>query len=159
LDVDNDADNNDNDDIVEQNAREESDAHSDVDDDTDDDDDAIITWRSLPLSRYKEFLRRQAWFATNSPDFNGDKIGNNGKIDEDKDNSSIGSISSGVDFGPIIEDLQLICQNGRIRSSTGSYFTVDSNFFFTESDIRFTVQHFPGSFFCQYFEGPWPNFH
>ena len=98
-----------------------------------------------------------------SPDYNGNNNGNNGDIDEDDDDSSIGSLSSvdfnGVDFGPIREDLQLICQNGRIRSSTGSYFTVDSNFFFTESDIRFTVQHFPGTYLCQYFEGPWPNFH
>ena len=98
-----------------------------------------------------------------SPDYNGNNNGNNGDIDEDDDDSSIGSLSSvdfnGVDFGPIREDLQLICQNGRIRSSTGSYFTVDSNFFFTESDIRFTVQHFPGTFLRQYFEGPWPNFH
>ena len=148
--------------IVKRNTREDSNAHSDVDDNADDNDDATITRRPLPLSRYEEFLRRRAWFATNSPDYNGDNNGNNSKIDEDDDNSSIGSISSvdfdGVDFGPIIEDLQLIRQNGRIRSSTGSYFTVDSNFFFTESDICFTV-HFHGSFLCQYFEGPWPNFH
>jgi hypothetical protein len=163
LEVDNDADDNDDDDIVERNACEESDAHSDVDDKADDDNNATITWRSLPLSRYKEFLQCRAWFATNSSDYNGDNNSNNGETDEDNDDSSIGSISSvdfdGVDSGSIIEDLQLICQNGRIHSSTGSYFTIDSNFFFTESDICFTVQHFPGSFLRQYFEGPWPNFH
>ena len=162
-DVDDDADKNNDDNIVERNAREESDAHSDIDDDADDDNDATITRRSLPLSQYEEFLRCRAWFAMNSPDYNGDNNGNISEIDEDNDNSSIGSISSvdfnGVDFGPIIEDLQLIRQNGRICSSTGLYFTVDSNFFFTESDICFTVQHFPGSFLRQYFEGPWPNFH
>jgi hypothetical protein len=163
LDVDDDADDNENNDIVERNAREERDTHSDVDDDADDKDNATITWRSLPLSQYKEFLQCRVWFATNSPDYNGDNNGNNGNIDKDDDDSSIGSISSvdfdGVDFGPILKDLQLICQNGRICSSTGFYFTVDSNFFFTKSDIRFTVQHFPGSFLRQYFEGPWPNFH
>ena len=98
-----------------------------------------------------------------SPDYNGDNNGNNGDYNEDDVDSSIGSISSvdfdGIDFGSILEDLQLICQNGHIRSSTGSYFTVDSNFSFTESDIRFTVQHFPGTFLHQYFEGPWPNFY
>ena len=162
LDVDNDTD-DDNDDIVECNAREECDTHYNIDDNADNDDNATITWRSLPISRSEEFLRRRAWFAYTSPDNNGDNNGNKGDIDEDDDDSSIGSISSvdfdGVDFGPILEDLQLIRQNGCIRSSTGSYFTADSNFFFTESDIRFTVQHFPGTYLCQYFEGPWPNFH
>ena len=163
LDVDDDADDNDVDVIVKRNACEERDAHSDVDNDADDDNNATITWRSLPLSRYEEFLQCRAWFATSSPDYNGDTNGNNGKIDEDNDDSSIGSISyvdfDGVDFGPIIKDLQLIRQNGCIRTSTGSYSTVNSNFFFTESDICFTVQNFPRSFLHQYFEGPWPNFH
>jgi hypothetical protein len=163
LDVDDNTDDNDDDNIVERNSREESDAHSDIDNNADDNNDATITWRSLPLSRYEEFLQCRAWFATNSPDSNGDNNVNNGKIDKNNDNSSIGSISSvdfdRVDFGPIIEDLQLIRQNRCIRSSTGSYFSVDSNFFFTESDIRFTVKHFPGSFLHQYFEGPWPKFH
>ena len=161
FDVDVDAD--DDDAIVERNAREERNAHCNIDDNTDNNNDATITWRSLPLSRYEEFLQCRAWFATNSSDYNGDNNSNNGETDEDNDDSSIGSISSvdfdGVDSGSIIEDLQLICQNGRIHSSTGSYFTVDSNFFFTESDICFTVQHFPRSFLRQYFEGPWPNFH
>ena len=79
-DVNDDADDNNNDNIVERNAREESNAHSDIDDDADDNDDATITRRSLPLSRYEEFLRRHAWFATNSPDYNGDNNGNNGKL-------------------------------------------------------------------------------
>ena len=163
LDVNNNAANNNDNNIVKRNAREERDAHFDVDEDTDDDEDATITWQSLPLSQYKEFLRHCAWFATNSPDYNGDNNGNNGEIDKDNDDSFIGSLSSvdfnGVDFGPIIEDLQLIRQKRRTRSSIGSYFTIDSTFFFTESDIGFTVQDFPGSFLCQYFEGPWPNFH
>jgi hypothetical protein len=163
LDVDNVADDIDDNDIVERNSCEESNAHSDLANDADDDDDATMSWRSLPLSQYEEFLQRRAWFATNSPDSNSDNNGNNNKIDEDDDDSSIGSVSSvdfdGVDFGPIIEDLQLIRQNGRIRSSTGLYFTINSNFVFTESGIRFTVQHFPGSFLHQYFEGLWPNFH
>ena len=145
-----DAGDNNDDNIVERNPHEERNAHSDVDDDADDGDNATITWWSLPLSQYEEFLRRRAWFASNSPDYNGDNNGNSGKIDEDDGGSSIGSISStdfdGFDFGPIIEDLQLIHPNWCIRSSTGLNFTVDSNFFFTESDICFTVQHFPGSF-------------
>ena len=103
------------------------------------------------------------WFISTSPDYNGNDSGNNVNDNKDDNDSSIGSISSvdfdGVDFGPILEDLQLICQNGRICSSTGSYFTINSNFSFTESNIRFTVQHFPGTFLRQYFEGPRPNFH
>ena len=134
---DNTDDNNNN--IVKHNAREECDAHSDVDNNADNDDNVTITLQSLPLSRYEEFLLLHTWFTLTSPDYNGDNNGNNDDIEEEDNDSSIGSTSSidfdGVDFGPILEDLQLICQNGQIRSSTGSYFTVNSNFFFTESDI------------------------
>ena len=103
------ADNDNNNDIVKRNACEERNAHSNVDDDADNDDDATITWRSLPLSRYKEFLPRCMWFASTSPDYNSDNNSNNGDIDKDNDDSSISSIPSidfnWVDFGPILEDL------------------------------------------------------
>ena len=56
--VDNNADDDDN--IVERNACEECDTHSIIDKNADADNDATITWRSLPLSLYKEFLRRHA---------------------------------------------------------------------------------------------------
>ena len=64
LDVDDNTDDIDDDNIVERNSCEESNAHSDVADNADDDDDATITRRSLPLSRYEEFLQRRGWFAT-----------------------------------------------------------------------------------------------
>jgi hypothetical protein len=59
LDFDDDADNNNNNNnnnIAKRNAREERSAHSDVDDNADGGNNATITWRSLPLSQYKEFL-------------------------------------------------------------------------------------------------------
>jgi hypothetical protein len=50
LDINNDAEDNDDNGIVERNSREESNDPSDVDDDADDNNDATITWQSLPLS-------------------------------------------------------------------------------------------------------------
>jgi hypothetical protein len=79
------------------------------------------------------------------------------------DQSSISSVSTvdfnGVEFGPIIQDLRLIRQNGRIRLPNGTYHSVDSRFSFTPSQIRYTVTCYPGTFLRRYFRGPWPNFH
>jgi len=76
------------------------------------------------------------------------------------DDSSLSTVDfEGVDFAPILADLELIRQNGRIRGSSGSYYSVDSNFQFNEEDIRFTVVNYPGTFLRQYFGGPFPNFH
>jgi hypothetical protein len=76
------------------------------------------------------------------------------------DDSSLSTVDfEGVDFAPILADLELIRQNGRIRGSSGSYYSVDSNFQFNEEDIRFTVVNYPETFLRQYFRGPFPNFH
>ena len=92
FDVDVDAD--DDDAIVERNAREERNAHCNIDDNTDNNNDATITWRSLPLSRYEELLQYHMWFASTSPDYNGNNNGDKGDKDADDNDSSIGSISS-----------------------------------------------------------------
>ena len=79
------------------------------------------------------------------------------------DQSSLSSVSTvdfnGVDFRPIIQDLRLIRQNGRIRLPNGTYHSIDSSFSFTPSEIRYTVTCYPGTFLRRYFRGPWPNFH
>ena len=83
-----------------------------------------------------------------------------GEVDVHNDDSSISTTVDfdGVDFAPILADLELIRQNGRIRGPTGSYYSVASDFGFTEDEIRFNVINCHGSFLRQYFRGPWPNF-
>jgi len=80
--------------------------------------------------------------------------------DED-DHSSLSSIDfDRFDFAPILADLELIRQNGRMRNTTtGSYHSVDSSWRFTESQIRGAVRHYPDSFLREYFVGTFPNFH
>ena len=90
------------------------------------------------------------------------KITQTGKASFYADNAAVNSGSfdfNGVDFGPILQDLRLIRQNGRIRTPNGTYYTVDSDFSFTPSQIRWSVTYEPESFLRRYFRGPWPNFH
>jgi hypothetical protein len=52
-----------------------------------------------------------------------------GEGDAHNYDSSLSTVDfEGVDFAPILADLDLIRQNGRIQGPTGSYYSVDSNF-------------------------------
>ena len=68
-------------------------------------------------------------------------------------------IFDGVDFGPILDYLHLICRNRHIRTSDGLIYSADSNFSFSERYVCFAVRNYPDSLLCQCFNPPWPYFH
>ena len=84
-----------------------------------------------------------------------DDNNNNKSIDNDNEDNVIDDDSlstaallfDGVDFGPIIEDLRLICLNRHMRFD-GTYYSVESDFSVSKSEIRFTMRSYPDSFFC-----------
>jgi len=80
---------------------------------------------------------------------------------DDESIDSLDSLFRGADFSRIIADLEVIRQNGRIRSEDGTYIDIEEpdTFVFTERDIRATVRNYPDSFLRRYFQGTWPNLH
>ena len=80
---------------------------------------------------------------------------------DDQDSlSTVGKLCEGVDFAPIIADLELVRSNRRMRGENGSVYSVDSDFgFTTESQIRANLHHYPDSFLRRYFQNEWPNMH
>ena len=84
--------------------------------------------------------------------------------DDDDDNqdslSTVGKLCEGVDFAPIIADLELVRSNRRMRGENGSVYSVDSDVAATtESQIRANLHHYPDSFLHRYFQNEWPNMH
>ena len=81
--------------------------------------------------------------------------------DDDQDSlSTVGKLCEGVDFAPIIADLELVRSNRHMHGENGSVYSVDSDFgFTTESQIRANLHHYPGSFLRRYFQNEWPNMH
>ena len=88
-----------------------------------------------------------------------DEADNDNNDDQDS-LSTVGKLCEGVDFAPIIADLELVRSNRRMRGENGSVYSVDSNFCFTtESEIRATLHHYPDSFLRRYFQNEWPSMH
>ena len=93
-----------------------------------------------------------------------DKDDDEADDDDDEDDqdslSTVGKLCEGVDFAPIIADLELVRSNRCMRGENGSVYSVDSDFgFTTESQIRATLHHYPDSFLRRYFQNEWPNMH
>ena len=81
--------------------------------------------------------------------------------DDDQDSlSTVGKLCEGVDFAPIIADLELVRSNRRMCGENRSVYSVDSDFgFTTESQIRANLHHYPDSFLRRYFQNEWPHMH
>ena len=80
---------------------------------------------------------------------------------DDQDSlSTVGKLCEGVDFAPIIADLELVRSNRRMRGENGSVYSVNSDFgFTTESQIRANLHHYPDSFLRRYFQNERLNMH
>ncbi len=81
------------------------------------------------------------------------------KVNDQDSLSTAGQLCEGVDFAPIIADLDLVCRNCCMRGENGTEYSVESDFGFTESQIRATLHHYPDSFLQCYFQDEWPNLH
>ncbi len=76
----------------------------------------------------------------------GDKDDRNGSIEvNDHDSlSTAGQLCKGVDFAPIIADLDLVHRNRCMHGENGTEYSVESDFGFTESQIRTTLHPLEG---------------
>jgi len=164
---------------------------SDNDEDSDDDsedpfihlisDPQYLVWRELPENRQQEFIRRREWYNLTSDYLPLRRTNNQRRTDDDDDDTDDGVYSDSTvsfhpddesidsfdslfrraDFPRIIADLEVIRQNGRIRTEDGTYIDIEEpeTFVFTERDIRANIRNYPDSFLRRYFQEPWPNLH
>ena len=70
--------------------------------------------------------------------------------DDEDSLSTCRGIFDGFDYAPILDNLQAIASNRRIEyGGDEEFYTIDSCFGFTPSDIRYTVRNYPYSFLCR----------
>ena len=119
-------------------------------------------WTHVTITTTMSTPSPQSALTTKTKDNPASKVKDKHKDEHEVDNSSFSTTDfEGVDFGTILAELDLIRQDGRIRSETGSYHTVDSALGFTRSEIIIRVRNDPETPLRQYFRvrGTWPNFH
>ena len=119
---------------------------------------------SVHPSRRADFLRRREWFIGTGLDLLPSSRSRrpqyhrrrrllrriHGRLHHDGDEDSLSTcrgIFDGFDYAPILDNLQAIASNRRIEyGGDEEFYTIDSCFGFTPSEIHYTVRNYPDSF-------------
>ena len=118
---------------------------------------------SVHPSRRADFLRRREWFIGTGLDLLPSSRSRRPQYhrrcrllrrihvrlhhDDEDSLSTCRGIFDGFDYAPILDNLQAIASNRRIEyGGDEEFYTIDSCFGFTPSEIRYTFRNYPDSF-------------